>query len=157
MAILTKNIDTRQYGSLKAGRLLNGILPASKIAELIVSGHAELTEDDESLGKVSKTSENATGERESLFERAFSMGYAYAMNDAVDSEIISKAEAETCGLVLPFDDDETGAEGPGGTLSEVVSESVAPVPESSAVAQPPAADNSKATKNQKNKKTSAKK
>lgn len=47
MARLVKNIDTRQYGSLKAGRLLDGVLPESKIAELIASGHAKATDGDE--------------------------------------------------------------------------------------------------------------
>ncbi|EEE4226813.1 hypothetical protein ATS59_03630 [Salmonella enterica subsp. enterica serovar Litchfield] len=46
MARLVKNIDTRQYGSLKAGRLLDGVLPESKIAELIASGHAKATDGD---------------------------------------------------------------------------------------------------------------
>ncbi|ATI84650.1 hypothetical protein CGA24_06400 [Salmonella enterica subsp. enterica] len=44
MARLVKNIDTRQYGSFKAGRLLDGVLPESKIAELIASGHAKETD-----------------------------------------------------------------------------------------------------------------
>lgn len=105
MAILTKNIDTRQHGSLKAGRLLNGVLPAEKIAELIASGHAEPTEHDDLSVTVGKSAENASGERESLFEDGFSVGYATAINDAIDSEIISVAEAEAHGLHIPFDDD----------------------------------------------------
>ncbi|EJC0002681.1 hypothetical protein P4P50_004656 [Salmonella enterica] len=106
MARLVKNIDTRQYGPLKAGRLLDGVLPPEKIAELIASGHAVPTEDDESCVSVVKNAENASGEGISLFDAVFSTGYAYAINDAVDSGLISTEEAATCGLMVPFEDNE---------------------------------------------------
>ncbi|WP_331837047.1 hypothetical protein [Escherichia coli] len=49
MARLIKNIDTISHGSLKAGRLLNGLMDNSRIAELIASGHAIATEEDGDL------------------------------------------------------------------------------------------------------------
>ncbi|HGE7088398.1 TPA: hypothetical protein ACGB3K_005134 [Klebsiella aerogenes] len=133
MARLTKNIDTRQYGSLKAGRLLNGVLPPEKIVELIASGHAEPTEDDESYVNVVKSAENASGEGISLYDDAFSAGYAHAINDAVDSGLISIEEAATCGLIVPFEDGEVVSNGSaageaGGHSSEPVA-AVAEKPE----------------------------
>ncbi|EED9388546.1 hypothetical protein AAA63_004312 [Salmonella enterica subsp. enterica] len=135
MARLTKNIDTRHHGSLKAGRLLNGVLPPEKIAELIASGHAEATEHDDVSVTVVKSAENASGEGISLYDAAFSAGYAYAINDAVDSGLISKEEAATCGLMVSFEDDEavtddSTADDAGGDSepSAVVQESEAPSP-----------------------------
>lgn len=71
-------------------------MPESKIAELIASGHAEPTEYDGSIVLSEKIAEDASGESESLFERAFLMGYAFAVNDAVDEALISAEEASTC-------------------------------------------------------------
>ncbi|EBK6653426.1 hypothetical protein QLX78_004533 [Salmonella enterica] len=96
MARLVKNIDTLSHGPLRAGRLLNGLMDEEKISELIASGHAEPTEDDGSIVLSEKVAENASGESESLFERAFLMGYAFAVNDAVDEGLISAEEAGTC-------------------------------------------------------------
>ncbi|HHR9170035.1 TPA: hypothetical protein ACTADU_004180 [Salmonella enterica subsp. enterica serovar Warragul] len=96
MARLVKNIDTRQYGSLKAGRLLDGVLPESKIAELIASGHAEETDGDEPLIDTGKNAENDAEALEMAFKRGYRHGYAAAVNDAVDEELISAEEAGTC-------------------------------------------------------------
>ncbi|EJD6659762.1 hypothetical protein M0K31_RS21685 [Enterobacter cloacae] len=136
MARLKKNIDSRQYGSLKAGRLLNGVLPPEKIAELIASGHAEPTEHDDLSVKVVKNAENASGEGISLYEAAFSAGYAHAINDAVDSGLISTEEAATCGLIVSFEDDEAvtddstsdEAGGDSESAAAVAQESEAPSP-----------------------------
>lgn len=95
MARLVKNIDTRQYGSLKAGRLLDGVLPESKIAELIASGHAKETDGDE-LTDTGKNAENDAEALEMAFKRGYRHGYAAAVNDAVDEELISAEEAGTC-------------------------------------------------------------
>lgn len=111
MARLVKNIDTRTHGPLKAGHVLNGIMDETKIAELIASGHAEPTEDDGYIVLSEKVAENASGESESLFERAFQMGYAFAVNDAVDSGLISASEAGTVIFQVDFDDDELAADG----------------------------------------------
>ncbi|HEC6393363.1 TPA: hypothetical protein ACJG8U_004351 [Salmonella enterica subsp. enterica serovar Warragul] len=96
MARLVKNIDTRQYGSLKAGRLLDGVLPESKIAELIASGHAEETDGDEPLIDTGKNAENDAEALEMAFKWGYRHGYAAAVNDAVDEELISAEEAGTC-------------------------------------------------------------
>ncbi|EMD3522007.1 hypothetical protein VQ381_004266 [Salmonella enterica] len=96
MARLVKNIDTRQYGSLKAGCLLDGVLPESKIAELIASGHAKATDGDESLIDTGKNAENDAEALEMAFKRGYRHGYAAAVNDAVDEELISAEEAGTC-------------------------------------------------------------
>ncbi|EBL8110386.1 hypothetical protein CCW43_23480 [Salmonella enterica] len=96
MARLVKNIDTRQYGSLKAGRLLDGVLPESKIAELIASGHAKATDGDEPLTDTGKNAENAAEAFEMAFKRGYRHGYAAAVNDAVDEGLISAEEAGTC-------------------------------------------------------------
>ncbi|EDK0224206.1 hypothetical protein IHX67_004631 [Salmonella enterica] len=92
MARLVKNIDTRQYGSLKAGRLLDGVLPESKIAELIASGHAKA----EPFTDTGKNAENAAEAFEMAFKRGYRHGYAAAVNDAVDEGLISAEEAGTC-------------------------------------------------------------
>lgn len=96
MARLVKNIDTRQYGSLKAGRLLDGVLPESKIAELIASGHAKATDGDEPLTDTGKHAENAAEALERAFKQGYRNGYAAAVNDAVDEGLISAEEASTC-------------------------------------------------------------
>lgn len=96
MARLVKNIDTRQYGSLKAGRLLDGVLPESKIAELIASGHAKETDGDEPLIDTGKNAENDAEALDMAFKRGYRHGYAAAVNDAVDEELISAEEAGTC-------------------------------------------------------------
>ncbi|RVR99633.1 hypothetical protein EOL15_18660 [Citrobacter freundii] len=96
MARLVKNIDTRQYGSLKAGRLLDGVLPESKIAELIASGHAKATDGDEPLTDTGKHAENAAEALERVFKQGYRNGYAAAVNDAVDEGLISAEEASTC-------------------------------------------------------------
>ncbi|EJJ0116121.1 hypothetical protein NLI58_004250 [Salmonella enterica] len=97
MARLVKNIDIRQYGSLKAGRLLDGVLPESKIAELIASGHAKATDGDESsLTDTGKNAENSAEALEMAFKKGYRHGYAAAVNDAVNEELISAEEASTC-------------------------------------------------------------
>ncbi|EAA7383369.1 hypothetical protein AH074_000863 [Salmonella enterica subsp. houtenae] len=96
MARLVKNIDTRQYGSLKAGRLLDGVLPESKIAELIASGHAKATDGDEPITDTGKNAENAAEALEIAFKQGYRHGYADAVNDAVDEGLISAEEASTC-------------------------------------------------------------
>ncbi|MDX7506194.1 hypothetical protein SJ593_25465 [Citrobacter freundii] len=96
MARLVKNIDTRQYGSLKAGRFLDGVLPESKIAELIASGHAKATDGDEPLTDTGKHAENAAEALERAFKQGYRNGYAAAVNDAVDEGLISAEEASTC-------------------------------------------------------------
>ena len=81
MARLIKNIDTISHGSLKAGRLLNGLMDNSRIAELIASGHAIATEEDGDL---------ASAGGYDAAKLAFEHGYASAVNDAVDAGLITR-------------------------------------------------------------------
>lgn len=108
MARLVKNIYTRQNGSLKAGRLLDGVLPPEKIAELIASGHAKQGDDDESLSDAGKNAENATEALELAFKRGYRHGYAAAVNDAVDTGIINAQEAGTVIFHVDFEDEVIG-------------------------------------------------
>ncbi|MBG6243286.1 MAG: hypothetical protein EKE20_16420 [Candidatus Symbiopectobacterium sp. Dall1.0] len=82
MARLVKNIDTLRYGSLQAGRLLNGLMDESKIAELIASGHAIVTEGDRSIAFNEKEAESGSGAPDFAFEH----GYAAAFDDETEAE-----------------------------------------------------------------------
>ena len=96
MARLIKNIDTISHGSLKAGRLLNGLMDNSRIAELIASGHAIATEEDGDL---------ASAGGYDAAKLAFEHGYASAVNDAVDAGLITRTEAGSCVFEVEFEDD----------------------------------------------------
>lgn len=105
MARLIKNIDTRSHGSLKAGRLLNGLMDDPQIAALIASGHAVATGGDEPTSHNGKDPGAAIG----AMVLAFQHGYATAINDALDAELITAAEAGSCIFSVQFDDDTDSA------------------------------------------------
>lgn len=113
MAILVKNIDTLSHGSLKAGRLLNGLMDNARIVELISSGHAIATEEDGDLA--------SAGVNDDAAKLAFDHGYASAVNDAVDAGLITRTEAGSCVFEVEFEDDGGNEE----TVADDSSESVA--------------------------------